>query len=220
MTEYKSNFSRLMWWRDPKGYKLDDDQEYILTKSDIGEICTNAGDDWMNCLEWYNVQTIGFKILDDFLNIRNNALKALAFSSQYGLLRGSPLFDNDFKLKVSEITAKSSKIQNLLKEKNDGHQTFNNEYGDTEIAMGGSYSVRLFAPKGKKEAQVVVVPDTLEDYIWLEFLQLFAAGGNFQSCSECNAPFRIGPGARRTDAKYCSDVCKKSSKRRRRKSNS
>jgi hypothetical protein len=52
-----------------------------------------------------------------------------------------------------------------------------------------------------------ISPACLLDALWLQLAQEKSAT-KFRECQQCNNPFMAGVGARRADAKFCSDKCR------------
>ena len=74
----------------------------------------------------------------------------------------------------------------------------------------------MYPPESSKRGQLALVPGTLYDAIWLQFVLAFNGNKNFGACEVCGKPFEISPQFARTNRKLCSAACKAKAHRRRR----
>jgi hypothetical protein len=81
--------------------------------------------------------------------------------------------------------------------------------------LNAGVSLTMYPPESNHRGQLALVPDTLYDAIWLQFVLAVNGSKKFGACEICGKPFEISPQVARTNRKLCSPACKAKAHRRR-----
>lgn len=57
--------------------------------------------------------------------------------------------------------------------------------------------------------RIAIVPETLLAGMWIQLAQELASGSKIHSCQNCGTLFPAGASGRRSDARFCSEPCRK-----------
>jgi len=64
-------------------------------------------------------------------------------------------------------------------------------------------------PRLNEKVEIVFIPNSLIQFIWLQFSLFVASGVKLLRCERCSEPMIVGPGTgHRETAKFCSNACK------------
>jgi hypothetical protein len=182
------------WYKDPKGYRLIPAKPLKLKPvsdvlvSDIrpARIVRNGG-----ALQSYRPFEIEPRLHDQFLKLAKTESGVFKFVETFGPLTHEGL------------GTKGDVVLDIIKRANDMTRLLRG--GIVAFPLGPLQTTILSDRKGLMRLEVR--PRSLIDALWLELSQ-DKSRTEFRKCNECGETFRVGPGARRADARFCSDECR------------
>jgi hypothetical protein len=186
---------QLDWWKDPKGYRLEETKAGHLK---FLRIVRNGRprDKLVLCRPLDSSDMLFRK----FANTATTPEGVLKFVQSFG-----PLMGDDEGDLVSEVIHRAFSMQGVLKwvatqprQPTRGDEAF--------FGPGVTLHAWLGWDAGSNRPLWQFRPATLFDGLWLQFAQAVARGIHVRTCMHCGNLFETGQGTgRRLDAKFCSD---------------
>jgi hypothetical protein len=178
------------WWKDPKGYHLNDTRSLVVRNG-------VRGDELVHCQPLDSSQTL-FRI---FANEATTPEGVLDFVQRYGPLTYGGNDDGDG---VGEVIRRAEIMRDTLKWVSGQPRRRMDE--ETFFGPGVPLFARLDWDRKSRSAVWKFSPSTLIDGLWLQFGQAVTRGVQIRTCMHCGDLFETGLGTgRRLDAKFCSD---------------
>lgn len=81
------------------------------------------------------------------------------------------------------------------------------------VSVGNSLT--MYPPESRQRGRLAIVPRTLYDAIWLQFVLAFSGSKKYRACEVCGRNFEITPSIARKNRLLCGDACKTRAHRQR-----